>query len=93
MLTEFTWPAAFISFSIGCVAPVLNFQLKLWIQLIRGVATKASVTVTVIAFVVSRGLCSIGLIYMSTVQVGESPPLVVAFLSGVGLVRWLRREI
>lgn len=68
------------SFLIGCAEPILH----------GGVARLLH---PVFALFISLGICSAGLIYLSTHNDSFAPFIVGAFVVGVGLVRLVRKEI
>jgi hypothetical protein len=77
---------ALASFALGCVTPIIYGRVAFIIRKWRGFPT-------LIAFLASYGLSSVGLVYLSTIASGEARVIVIAFMIGVGVVRWLRHEL
>jgi hypothetical protein len=92
-MTTTTLLMALVSFLIGCIGPIMYYGVVLGIQRIQGANRKASIAVAFFAFIISFGLCSVGIVYLSTVEAERAPIIVVAFMIGLGLVRWLRNEL
>jgi CHASE2 domain-containing sensor protein len=89
-----TWLlAALASFAVGCAVPWLNGLV------VTGFARRAApegrpgMAAALTAMVVSLGLGSVALILFGRLWPGSAPAIVLAFMLGIGLVRWRRKEL
>lgn len=79
------------AFLIGCALPVLFALSRSALSRLWG--TIGGIAGAIIASVFSLALCSVALIYLSTFRGGFPPFTALAFMLGIALVRWLRKEL
>jgi hypothetical protein len=89
------WLSVFLvglgSFLLGCAVPILYYWVIPVVQ--RALkATRTSWITTLSALIVSLGVTSAGLVYLSTTHGGQPKVIVIAYMIGVALVRWLRGD-
>jgi hypothetical protein len=87
---------AFMAFAIGGATPVLYAGAVAGIHRATGTRSeKPSLGTSLIALAISLIACSAGLIYVSLLEESAAvpPTIAVATTLGVGVVRWLRKEI
>ena len=79
------------SFLLGGAAPIAYYWLVLLAQ--RSFrATSTSWLTAFSAFLLSFGVTSAGLVYLSTTSGGQPGVIVIAYMIGVGLARWVRGD-
>lgn len=93
MLNLVTVLVAFASFLIGCGVPIVYAKIILRIRRLRRIDGKSGFFDVIGALAISLSLASVGLVYLSTVSMEARPVTVLAFMIGLGLVRWLRNEL
>lgn len=84
---------ALAAFLIGCAIPIVYSKLILKIKRARELTKEASNALVLFSFLFSFGLGACGLIYLSTLGLGLAPTIVLSFMIGLGLVRWVRKEL
>ena len=83
-----------LAFAIGCVTPISFAATVAGVRRVQGrTSTSAGIGTAVAALVVSLGASSIALGYLSSLQQAAAPVIVLPFMLGIGLVRWLRKEL
>lgn len=75
-----------LSLLIGCLCQILINKL---IKSSFGKPLLIGAT----AFIFSSGLCSFALIYLSAIDIGSRPWMVISFTIGIGLIRWIKKEL
>lgn len=84
------------SFVVGCLLPFLSDVVELVIENLFKVRTQSSILVTTSALLIGFGISGVGLALINRLFTDTkdlSPFLALAFMLGLGLARWLRREI
>jgi CHASE2 domain-containing sensor protein len=80
------------SFVIGFLEPLIHEKLMLFFLKINK-KEKTTVFLAVVTLIVSLGLCSLALLYLSTFEEGVAPVIVLSFMIGIGCMKWLRGEL
>ena len=83
-----------VAFAIGCTTPISFAAAVAGIRRVQGrTSTPAGIGTAVAALVASLGASSVALVYLSSLQQTAAPVIVLPFMLGIGLVRWLRKEL
>jgi hypothetical protein len=77
-----------LSFAIGCLVP-LAYSKILHAVKYTGVANLVGI---ILGLVLSFGLASAGLVYLSTTRGGQPLVIVFSFIAGFAIARWFRGE-
>ena len=48
---------------------------------------------TLIGMEISLGACSVGLVYLASIETQAAPAIGIAFVGGMGVARWLCGEL
>jgi len=89
-----TWfIVAIAACAVGCAVPFVNGAVVATFA--RGSAPhgRPGIAAGLTALVISMGIGSVALIAIARLLPGRAPVIVVAFMLGVGLARWRRKEL
>jgi len=82
-----------VACAIGCATPISFAAAVAGIRRVQGrTSTPAGIGTAIVALIASLGASSIALVHLSSLQQTAAPVIVLPFMVGVGLVRWLRKE-
>jgi uncharacterized BrkB/YihY/UPF0761 family membrane protein len=80
------------SLVLGGLVPIFYDGIIRFAQRKFAASRKTPWPTAFLAFLVSFGATSAGLVYLSTTSGGQPRVIVIAFIIGVGLVRWFRGD-